>query len=97
MTLIDGDRIVTAQLYDDEHEEFKEQKMSIIDYVNAYTDEGVTTADDVLDKIRAEIEKAIWIDVTVSQDGIDEEIWTPRLEPNDVFEIIDKYRAESEG
>ena len=45
MTLIDGDRIITAQLYDDEHEEFTEQKMSIIDYINAYTDEGVTTAD----------------------------------------------------
>lgn len=57
MTLIDGDRIVTAHLYDDdEHEEFTEEKMSIIDYVNAYTDEGVTTADDVLDKIRAEID-----------------------------------------
>ena len=57
MTLIDGDRIITAQLYDDEHEEFIEKKMSIIDYVNAYTDEGVTTADDVLDKIRGEIEQ----------------------------------------
>ena len=45
MTLIDGDRIITAQLYDDEHEEFTEKKMSIIDYVNAYTDEGVTEAD----------------------------------------------------
>ena len=45
MTLIDGDRIITAQLYDDEHEEFTEQKMSIIDYINAYTDEGVSTAD----------------------------------------------------
>ena len=57
MTLIDGDRIVTAQLYDDEHEEFIEKKMSIIDFVNAYTDEGVTTADDVLDKIKSEIVK----------------------------------------
>ena len=57
MTLIDGDRIVTAQLYDDEHEEYTEKKMSIIDFVNAYSDEGVTTADDVLDKIRAEIEE----------------------------------------
>lgn len=57
MKLIDGDRIVTAQLYDDQHEEFTEKKMSIIDYINAYTDEGVTTADDVLDKIRAEIEQ----------------------------------------
>ncbi len=45
MTLIDGDRIITAQLYDDEHEEFTEKKMSIIDYINAYTDEGVTEAD----------------------------------------------------
>lgn len=55
MTLIDGDRIVTAQLYDDEHEEFTEKNMSIIDYVNAYTDEGVTTVDDVIDMIRAEL------------------------------------------
>ena len=55
MTLIDGDRIITAQLYDDEYEEFTEKKMSIIDYVNAYTTEGVTPADDVLDKIRDEI------------------------------------------
>lgn len=45
MTLIDGDRIITAQLYDDEYEEFTEKKMSIIDYINAYTDEGVTEAD----------------------------------------------------
>ena len=45
MTLIDGDRIITAKLYDDEHEEFIEKKMSIIDCLNAYTDEGVTEAD----------------------------------------------------
>ena len=45
MTLIDGDRIITAQLYDDEYEEFTEKKMSIIDYINAYTDEGVTETD----------------------------------------------------
>lgn len=56
MTLIDGDRIITAQLYDDEHEEFTEKKMSIIDYINTYTDEGVIEADVVLDKIKAEIE-----------------------------------------
>lgn len=57
MTLINGDRIITAQLYDDEHEEFTEKKMSIIDYINTYTDEGVTIADDVLNEIRAEILK----------------------------------------
>lgn len=45
MTLIDGDRIITAQLYDDEHEEFIEEKMSIIDNINAYTTEGITEAD----------------------------------------------------
>lgn len=45
MTLIDGDKIVTAQLYDDEYEEFKEEQMSIIDYVNIYTTEGITEAD----------------------------------------------------
>lgn len=45
MTLIDGDRIITAQLYDDEHEEFTEKKMSIIDYINAYSDDGVTERD----------------------------------------------------
>lgn len=45
MTLIDGDRIITAQLYDDEHEEFIEKKMSIIDNINAYTNEGITEAD----------------------------------------------------
>ena len=48
MTLIDGDRIITAKLYDDEHEEFTEKKMSIIDCLNAYTDEGVTEADVII-------------------------------------------------
>ena len=57
MTLIDGDRIITAQLYDEQHEEYIEKKMSIIEYVNAYTDEGVTEADNVLHKIRAEIDR----------------------------------------
>lgn len=42
MRLIDGDRVIIAQLYDDEHEEFIEKKMSIIDFINAYTDEGIT-------------------------------------------------------
>ena len=81
MTLIDGDRIITAQLYDDEHEEFTEKKMSIIDFVNGYTDEGVTTADDVLDKIRAEIENTL-------SDGM--------IHKKTVLGIIDKCKAESE-
>ena len=40
MQLIDGERIVTVQIYDDQHEEFKSEKMSIIDFINTYTDEG---------------------------------------------------------
>lgn len=85
MTLIDGDRIITTQLYDDEHEEFKEQKMSIIDFVNGYTDEGVTTADDVLEKIRAEIENLpiAFMRASEIQKG--------------ALKILDKYKGESEG
>lgn len=49
--------------------------------------------DEVLDKIRAEIEKAVWEDVVISLDGTDE-TRIPRLDPDDVFKIIDKYRAE---
>ena len=87
MTLIDGDRIVTAQLYDDEHEEFTEKKMSIIDFVNAYSDEGVTTADDVLGKIRDEIDKLY------EREGSSFE----RLNALDELkEFIDKHKAESE-
>ena len=88
MTLIDGDKVVTAHLYDDEYEEWTEEKMSIIDYINAYTDEGVTTADEVLEKIRAEIEND----------------WQLKKYPSSPFscglrraiEIIDKYKGESE-
>ena len=56
---------------------------------------SVTPQEPILDKIRAEIEKAVWEDVIVSLDGMDE-VRIPRLEPSDVFKIIDKYRAESE-
>lgn len=49
----------------------------------------------VLDKIRAEIEEVVWEDVVVSLDGTDE-IRIPRLDPDDVLEIIDKYKVESE-
>lgn len=50
---------------------------------------------EVLDKIRAEIEKVVWEDVIVSLDGTDE-VRIPCLDPDDVFEIFDKYKAESE-
>ena len=87
MMLIDGDRIVTVQLYDDEHEEFTEKKMSIIDYINAYTNEGVTTADDVLGKIRAEIEQLI------GERNLDDYDYCSGLIC--ARNIIDKYRTES--
>lgn len=53
MILIDGNRIVTAYLYDDEHEEYIEKEMSIIDFINAYTFEGVSE----FDKIESEVIK----------------------------------------
>ena len=50
-------------------------------------------ANEALDKIRAEIEKAVWEDSIYSRDGADE-VRIPRLDPDDVFEIIDKYKEE---
>lgn len=103
MTLIDGDRIVTAQLYDDEYEKFTEKKMSIIDFINAFTDEGVITADDVLDKIRAEIAEygSIWVQYQISGRS-DEDIkqlvsGVLKQAKEQVLEIIDKYKAESKS
>lgn len=57
--------------------------------LKAYSDGG----QDTLGKIRAEIEKAVWEDTIISRDGT-EEVRIPRLDPDDVFEIIDKYKAE---
>ncbi len=53
--------------------------------------------DCVLDKIRAEIEKIVWEDIWPIFDDtgeITDEIRTPLLNPDDVFEIIDKYKAD---
>ena len=86
MTLIDGDKIVTAQLYDDQYEEFTEKKMSIIDYVNTYTDEGVTTADDILGRIRAEIEE--------HSDRLKDSLYGDGM--RHCIDIIDKHMMESE-
>ena len=88
MTLIDGDKIITAQLYDDEYEEFKEKQMSIIDYVNTYTTEGITVADDILDKIRTEIEQ-----LPIQYLTHDCKIC---IDSQAVLDILDKYKTESE-
>ena len=63
-----------------------------IDRANVFTKADVV---DILGKIRAEIEKAVWEDAVISLDGRDE-VRIPRLDPDDVFDIIDKYKAESE-
>ena len=60
--------------------------------IKALEQEPIT---EILDKIRAEIEKAVWEDVIVSLDGTDE-VRIPCLDPDDVFEIIDKYKTENE-
>lgn len=40
MRLIDADKNVTAQIYDCEHDEFIEAKMTIADNLDLYTEEG---------------------------------------------------------
>ena len=89
MTLIDGDKIITAQLYDDEHEEFTEKQMSIIEYVNAYTTEGVTTADDVHDKIKNEIKQI------ADEEQQHDVKWAMGLRY--ALNIIDKYKEGKRG
>ena len=49
--------------------------------------------DEVLNEIQTEIKKAVWEDAIVFET---DELRIPRLEPDDVFEIIDKYKAERE-
>lgn len=53
MTLINGNRIVTTYLYDEEQDKYIEKEMSIIDFINAYTFEGVSE----FDKIESEVTK----------------------------------------
>ena len=40
MRLIDADAIITALIYDEEHEETQEVKMSIADFIDSHTVEG---------------------------------------------------------
>lgn len=94
MTLIDGDKLVTVRLYDDQYdEEFTEKQVTIIDFVNAHTVVGVTTADDVLDKIRAEIENKLesrsWRDSDYYEGWCDALNWV-------CDNVLNKYKAESE-
>ena len=49
-----------------------------------------------LDKIRAEIEQVIREETMVDCSGGEYERIVSTLDPDDVFEIIDKYRTESE-
>lgn len=96
MTLIDGDRIITAYLYDDEYELFTDKEMSIVDFINAYTEEGVTMADDVLDNIRAEINeyKSRQLTLAIGADDLEK---GKQIAIEYVLAIINKYKAESEG
>lgn len=41
---IDADERITIQLYDDEHEEWREEDMTIAELLNQYTDEGCPSA-----------------------------------------------------
>lgn len=47
---------------------------------------------DILDKIRAEIEGIIWEETVIDNSGGEYECTVLRVDPDDVLEIIDKYR-----
>lgn len=40
MKLINADLMISTQVYEDEHEEWIDKKMSISDFLDSYTDEG---------------------------------------------------------
>jgi hypothetical protein len=42
---IDADICVTVNLYDDEHEEYRDERMTIADCLDRFTDEGCPTED----------------------------------------------------
>lgn len=68
-------------------------------YLDGFAD-GLNMANNstnkMLDKIKAEIEKTIWEESIFSFYGTDEVLKIKRLDPKNVFEIIDKYKAENE-
>ena len=41
--LIDGDSVIHANIYDDEHEEVRDEEMTVIEYLDIYTNEGAPT------------------------------------------------------
>lgn len=52
--LIDADAFVTVQLYDDEHEEEYEERMTIAEAIDRYTSEGCPPTIDAVSVVRGE-------------------------------------------
>lgn len=77
----------------DEHQWFNKD----LDDLDFLTDEEkAVVVNDVLDKIRAEIESVIQLETVTDNSGAicGGEYEVPRLDPGDVFHIINKYRAK---
>ena len=70
----------------------------IIDAADEYAEEKVATVEDVLDKIRAEIEQLTSrYSISKERGGMGIVEWSDRLiKESNVLQIIDKYKAESE-
>jgi hypothetical protein len=64
MNLINGDKIVTLTVYDSENDIGIDRKMSIIEFVNETTPEGVTSMD-LITSVR--LTNRDWIDLLSSQ------------------------------
>lgn len=73
MGLIESDTLVTASLFDDEHEEFINKKMTIAEYLDSFTEEGCPPA------VEAEpIIHAKWWRYPLSQVGFPDHIYMMR-------------------
>jgi hypothetical protein len=46
MKMIDADICVTVNLYDDEHEEYRDERMTIAECLDRFTDKGCPTGDE---------------------------------------------------
>ena len=70
----------------------------IIDAADEYAEEKVTAVDDVLDKVRAEIEQLTSrYSISKERGGMGIVEWSDRLiKESDVLQVIDKYKTESE-
>lgn len=73
MGLIEADTVVTASLYDDEHEEFINKNMTIVEFLDSFTEEGCPQTVDV-----EPVRHGKWWRYPLSQVGFPDNIYMMR-------------------